>query len=124
MIDSRGDPGAEDRREIGVSECFEPECLGLGKCLRQEHVDRRKRLSFDADEIRRWLTIQRNASDFGGVCEHDHDDRYELIEALLAEIERLRYALSLVIPDPVYRYYLFKSKDAVEKYLDMKAKES
>ena len=45
----------------------------------------------DPDAIRAWLEKQKDADgDFGGTCEYDHDGADRHINALLAEVERLR----------------------------------
>ena len=98
-------------------ECTEPLCAGTGKCLDQHHVNKRAARSLDPDGIRAWIADQELNADFGGVCEHDHDMLYELIEKLLAKLESREEVLRMLYPDPAERMYICASPETVRKYL-------
>lgn len=104
-------------------ECQEPECAGMGKCLRQEHVDKRSILALDPDAVRSWLKQQENASNFGGACEYDHDTADKLIEAMLDELESTTAVLMMVFPDATERLFVTRSPAALKKYLQLKAEQ-
>lgn len=63
--------------------CFDRPCSPY---LKDKHDEARAARSGDPDAIRAWLKRQESASDYGGICDYDHDTADAIIEKLLQRI--------------------------------------